>query len=137
VPQKPEDWRAQKLVLRDISEQPTFWMDLEGTVVNGDCYWLTGDEDLLWLALGVANSTFIERFYDRCFNNRLYSGKRRFMAQYVAQFPLPDPDSEIAREIITSCRARYARLADGPSPELEKQIDQMVWAAFGLTVGEG
>lgn len=136
VPQNPADWPAPKLVFRDISEQPTFWIDREGTVVNGDCYWLTGNEDLLWLALGVANSTFIERFYDRRFNNKLYAGRRRFITQYVEQFPLPDPTSDGAREIVEACRDLYARLADGPEPDLEKQIDEMVWAAFRLPVEE-
>jgi adenine-specific DNA-methyltransferase len=136
VPQNPADWPGPKLVFRDICEQPTFWMDLEGTVVNGDCYWLTGNEDLLWLALGVANSTFIERFYDRRFNNKLYAGRRRFITQYVEKFPLPDPASDGARAIVKACRDLYARLADGPEPDLEKRIDEMVWAAFGLPVEE-
>jgi len=136
VPQNPADWPGPKLVFRDISEQPTFWMDLEGTVVNGDCYWLTGDENLLWLAVGVANSTFIERFYDLRFNNKLYAGRRRFITQYVEQFPLPDPESSVAREIVAACRDLYARLANGPDPDLEQRIDRMVWAAFGLPVEE-
>lgn len=136
VPQNPADWPGPKLVFRDISEQPTFWMDLEGTVVNGDCYWLTGDENLLWLAVGVANSTFIERFYDLRFNNKLYAGRRRFITQYVEQFPLPDPESSGAQEIVTACRDLYIRLADGSDPVLEQRIDRMVWAAFGLPVEE-
>ncbi len=136
VPQNPAAWPAPKLVFRDISEQPTFWMDLEGTVVNGDCYWLTGNEDLLWLALGVANSTFIERFYDRRFNNKLYAGRRRFITQYVEQFPLPDPESSAARQIAAACRELYAAIELGPQPEAERRIDEMVWAAFGLHIEE-
>ncbi len=136
VPQNPSDWPAPKLVFRDISEQPTFWMDLEGTIVNGDCYWLTGNEDLLWLALGVANSTFIEKFYDCRFNNKLYAGRRRFITQYVEQFPLPDPASEIGMEIVTACRDLYSRMADGSDNGLERRIDEMVWAAFGLAFEE-
>lgn len=134
VPQNPADWPAPKLVFRDISEKPTFWIDLEGTVVNGDCYWLTGNEDLLWLALGVANSTFIERFYDRRFNNKLYAGRRRFITQYVEQFPLPDPESRIARQIVAACRKLYEAIELGPQPEAERDVDEMVWAAFGLPV---
>tara|TARA_Y100000815_G_scaffold31976_1_gene26666 strand:- start:336 stop:1667 length:1332 start_codon:yes stop_codon:yes gene_type:complete len=136
VPQNPADWPAPKLVFRDISEQPTFWMDLEGTVVNGDCYWLTGNEALLWLALGVANSTFIERFYDRRFNNKLYAGRRRFITQYVEQFPLPDPESSAAQQIVAACRDLYAALDGGPQPEAERRVDDMVWTAFGLPVEE-
>ncbi len=136
VPQSPAEWAGPKLVFRDISERPTFWMDLEGTVVNGDCYWLTGEEELLWLALGVANSTFIERFYDLRFNNKLYAGRRRFITQYVEQFPLPDPASAGAQAIVEACRAIYAAMADGPQPDRERALDRAVWAAFGLPVEE-
>ena len=68
-------------------------MDLDGTIVNGDCYWLAATDDkttvLLWLALAVGNSSFIEAFYDRRFNNKLYAGRRRFITQYVEHFPIP------------------------------------------------
>ncbi|HEV7424210.1 MAG TPA: N-6 DNA methylase, partial [Candidatus Paceibacterota bacterium] len=38
VPHDPDAWKHPKLVFRDISEQPIFWMDLSGAIVNGDCY---------------------------------------------------------------------------------------------------
>ena len=53
VPQDPSSWDSPKLVFRDISEEPTFWLDLEGSVINGDCYWMVSEKsddiDLLWL----------------------------------------------------------------------------------------
>ena len=103
VPQDPDAWQHLKLVFRDITARPTFWIDTEGSVVNGDCYWLVcrdpSNTDLLWLAAAVGNSTFIERFYDCRFHNQLYAGRRRFMTQYVEQFPLPNPDSPLSKSI--------------------------------------
>ncbi len=139
VPQDPGSWAAPKLVFRDISERPTFWIDLDGTIVNGDCYWLACDrpdrEDLLWLAAAVANSTFTEAFYDHRFNNKLYAGRRRFITQYVEQFPLPNPDTPLARDIIAAAKAIYAA---GPTEAraLEAQLDPMVWEVFGLPLEE-
>ena len=52
------------------------------------------------LMAAVANSTFITRYYDIVFHNKLYAGRRRFMAQYVSQFPLPDLHAPISREIV-------------------------------------
>jgi adenine-specific DNA-methyltransferase len=132
VPQNPNQWKLPKLVFRDIAEEPTFWMDLEGTVVNGDCYWLVGDEELLWLALAVANSTFIEAFYDKRFNNKLYAGRRRFITQYVEQFPLPDPHRDISQRIVQLCRRIYESCSDQNTQEQESQLNQLVWDAFGL-----
>ena len=97
VPQNPASWDHRKIVFRDISETPQFWYDNTGSVVNGDCYWIDIDssvpDELVYLALAVANSSFIEKYYDVRFNTKLYSGKRRFMAQFVEQFPLPSTNS--------------------------------------------
>ena len=93
VPQNPDAWKHRKIVFRDISEKPQFWLDETGAIVNGDCYWIDINadvmEEVVYLALAVANSPFIEKFYDVKFNNKLYSGKRRYQTQYVEQFPIP------------------------------------------------
>jgi hypothetical protein len=111
-------------------------MDLEGAVVNGDCYWFTSDQglegDLLWLALAVANSTFIETFYDHKFHNKLYSGRRRFMTQYVEQFPIPDPKSPLSRRIIHTAKAIYDLVPSVRAQELEQALDTFVSEAFGV-----
>ncbi len=140
VPQDPSGWAPPKLVFRDISERPTFWMDKSGSVVNGDCYWLAtfdqANEHLLWLAAAVANSTFAESYYDRCFNNKLYSGRRRFITQYVEQFPLPDPKTPIAKEITALAMAIYAENHSVKVEAMENELDVLVWKAFGLAVEE-
>lgn len=135
VPQNPACWSLPKLVFPDISQKPTFWIDLDGSVVNGDCYWLTvadpAKTEWLWLAVAVANSSFIEEFYDHQFHNKLYAGRRRFMTQYVEKFPLPDPASPLAREIIAQAKRRYD-LADSLSLEDQADMDRLVYQAFGL-----
>lgn len=140
VPQDPLAWGRPKLVFRDISERPTFWIDLDGSVVNGDCYWLaTGredDTDLLWLACAVANSAFAESFYDRRFNNKLYAGRRRFITQYVEQFPLPDPALPLSQEIIARAKAIYEADHASQAEGMERWIDGLVWQAFGLDSGD-
>ncbi len=105
VPQNPDAWKDRKIVFRDISEHPEFWLDTTGAVVNGDCYWIDIRPDIpdddIYLALAVANSAFIERYYDLRFNTKLYSGKRRFMSQYVEQFPLPQSGTPEAQKAIS------------------------------------
>lgn len=105
VPQNPASWPHRKIVFRDISEHPEFWIDETGAVVNGDCYWIDINpnvlEDVIYLALAVANSEFIEKYYDVKFNTKLYSGKRRYMSQYVKQFPIPFYGLELAQKAIT------------------------------------
>jgi adenine-specific DNA-methyltransferase len=136
VPQDPEGWTAPKLVFRDISDKPTFWLDLDGTIVNGDCYWLSNEKpdelDLLWLAAAVANSTFIEEFYDHSFNNKLYSGRRRYITQYVERFPLPRVDKTPSRTIIALAKRLYEGVGTEEIAQLTAQVDKLVWEAFGV-----
>lgn len=137
VPQNPSLWKNKKVVFRDICEQPTFWMDESGSVVNGDCYWIIKDnpeaeDDSLILLLAIANSTFIERYYDTKFNNKLYSNKRRFMSQYVEDFPLPSMDDPNSHEIVKLTKERMDSKSLERSEQLEKDIDLLVLKVFGL-----
>lgn len=135
VPQDPAAWSEPKLVFPDISERATFWMDLDGGVVNGECYFLRSESnntDLLWLAMAVANSSFTEMYYDRCFNNKLYAGRRRWITQYVEKLPLPDPESELAAEIIQDAKRIYQLIDQEEASEIASDLDRKVWMAFGL-----
>ncbi|MNN65765.1 hypothetical protein D3C81_1812920 [compost metagenome] len=111
-------------------------MDTDGGVVNGECYWIQceneGEGDLLWLALAVANSTFIEEFYDHRFNNKLYAGRRRFITQYVEQFPLPDPRLNESKDIIALAKSIHASLPSSVADQQIAEIDTLVWRVFGL-----
>ena len=136
VPQNPSLWCKPKIVFPDISEKPKFWIDLEGNVVNGECYWITPDDskddELLWLCLAVANSKFIEQFYDYKFNNKLYSGKRRFMKQYVEEFPIPAPQLETSKELINLSKRIYEERDQEHVLELKDKLDELVFKTFKL-----
>lgn len=136
VPQDPAAWASPKLVFPDISNKPIFWIDMDGGIVNGECYWLRceneSEQDLLWLALAVANSSFIEAFYDHRFNNKLYAGRRRFITQYVELFPLPDPAREEVKTIVAMTKEIYAKLPSVEADRLAGELDEIVWGIFGL-----
>ena len=84
------------------------------------------------VALAVANSTFIEAYYDHRFNNKLYAGKRRFITQYVELFPLPNPTSDDALEIVSLAKEIHLKLPSIEADELAVQLDTKIWRAFGL-----
>jgi hypothetical protein len=91
VPQRPSEWAMPKLVFPDISDVPRFFLDRSGAVVNGDCYWISlsseANERLGLLMMAVANSSLGTRYYDQACGNKLYSGRRRYITQYVNGFP--------------------------------------------------
>lgn len=137
VPHHPDDWSKPKIVYPDISESPRFWLDRSGAVVNGDCYWITlrdaVEDDWLLVLLAVANSTLITKFYDTVFHNKLYAGRRRFMTQYVKQFPVPALQSKCAQQIV---RRVKTALRSGMTTRRENELDSLVWESFGLDRGK-
>ncbi len=142
VPHRPSDWTQPKLAFPDISESNKFFVVEPGWIVNGDCYWtkfLPGkNATWLMLMLAVANSSFALKFYDTVFHNKLYSGRRRFMSQYVSRFPLPKLDR--AQDILDLMPSVVAATRSGNSRDLERLeqvLDALVWKAFGLTKETG
>lgn len=138
VPQNPGEWPMPKLVFPDISEMPRFFLDRSGAIVNGDCYWipisngLSEEEALIMLA--VANSSFAVAFYDSVCTNRLYSGRRRFITQYVSRFPIPHLEGEMRRRVIDLTRALVDDLEPGTKEfgSTEAELDDLIWRSFGL-----
>jgi hypothetical protein len=141
VPHQPNLWKRPKLIFPDISEKPNFWMSLEDELVQGDCYWLAAEDDvkvdLLWLALAVANSRFIEDFYDHSFNNKLYSGRRRFMTQYVEKFPIPDPKTPLSKAIVKTVKRIFDATPSPEAAELADELEHQIHRSFGLKEIDG
>ncbi len=134
VPQNPESWEKRKIVFRDISEHPQFWLDTSGAIVNGDCYWIEiydhVIEDIVYLALAIANSRFIEKYYDVKFNTKLYSGKRRYMSQYVEQFPIPLYTTELAQEAVSLVKKIIAEKKQNLILSYKEELNDIVDKIF-------
>lgn len=133
VPQKPSLWKGLKIVWKDISESPCFFLDCSDDIVRGECFWLkkneTINDDIIYLALAVANSKFIEKYYDIAFNNKLYASRRRFISQYVGRFPIPDPNNEKSKEIISLVKNIYKN-PELYNSEYKEKIDFIVESVF-------
>jgi adenine-specific DNA-methyltransferase len=136
VPHRPDQWKFPKLVFPDISLKPRFYLDIDGRIVNGNCYWIvaTKEEDVekLLLIQGIANSKLMTKYHDLVFNNKLYSGRRRYFSQYVEKYPLPDVDSFKAKEIISIVKDLNQSSIKEEISELENQLEIKVAESFGV-----
>lgn len=136
VPHRPEYWNFPKLVFPDISPYPRFYFDTGGKIVNGNCYWIVGmgnnDSEKLLLIQGIANSKLMTKYHDLVFNNKLYSGRRRYFTQYVEKYPLPDFSSNVAKEIVVIVKKLNQSLDKETIKELEFQLEVKVAESFGV-----
>ncbi len=136
VPHHPDQWKNPKLVFPDISLSPRFYFDKGGRIVNGNCYWIVAqdkkDIDKLLLIQGVANSKLMTKYHDLVFNNKLYSGRRRYFTQYVEKYPLPDFNSPVAKEIISLVKKLNETQDTAVISKLENKLEIRVAEAFGV-----
>jgi adenine-specific DNA-methyltransferase len=136
VPHNPAHWALPKLVFPDISLSPRFYFDKAGKIVNGNCYWIAAenkkDIDKLLLVQGIANSKIMTKYHDLVFNNKLYSGRRRYFTQYVERYPLPDHTSSASKEIIEIVKKLNKTTDTKMVTRLEHSLEIKVAEAFGV-----
>ncbi|MFY0696616.1 MAG: N-6 DNA methylase [Balneola sp.] len=136
VPQNPNYWKFPKLVFPDISTSPRFYFDGEGKIVNGNCYWIVAKHDneleRLLLIQGIANSDLMTKYHDLAFNNKLYSGRRRYFTQYVEKYPLPDINSENSKKIIEIVKKLNSATLDSEIKVLKAHLEENVAESFGV-----
>jgi len=136
VPHRPEQWKFPKLVFPDISIMPRFYFDTGGRIVNGNCYWIvaTKEEDVekLLLIQGISNSKLMTKYHDLVFNNKLYSGRRRYFSQYVEKYPLPDFKAPVSKEIISIVIDLNQSKNKKKILELERLLEIKVAESFGV-----
>ncbi|MEY3239753.1 MAG: hypothetical protein RIR11_1191 [Bacteroidota bacterium] len=136
VPHKPNYWSLPKLVFPDISLYPRFYFDQEGKLVNGNCYWIVAhkpeDIERLLLIQGIANSKLMTKYHDLVFQNKLYSGRRRYFTQYVEKYPLPNINSISAKNIIEIASQLNMSNDDLIEANLKKELEIQVAYSFGV-----
>lgn len=137
VPHDPNKWALPKVVFPDISPEPKFALDTNGYLVDGNCYWLLPKNekhlDLLYLAVAIANSAFMSKFHDIEFQNKLYAGRRRYLTQYIKNYPLPDPSSKHSKRLIEISKIlTHNILSEDEIKSYESEIDKEVNLAFGF-----
>lgn len=136
VPQNATLWEKPKLVWADISVEPRFAIDKTGAIVNGNCYWICAEtkeqEEMLYLIMAVANSKLMEMYHDIRFNNKLYSGRRRYLSQYVEQYPIPDAKTKTGQDIIRKVKKLISTDQLSKREKIIEEIEKLVRLSFGF-----
>lgn len=135
VPQNPNLWKMPKIVFPDISPYPRFYFDEAGYIVNGNCYWIAAknkkEKELLYLIQGIANSKLMTKYHDLMFNNKLYSGRRRYFSQFVEKYPLPELNSSSTQNIISIVKKLH-QVAIVERSKLLENLELEVARAFNI-----
>ncbi|GKS56550.1 hypothetical protein YTPLAS18_00770 [Nitrospira sp.] len=130
-PESAPYFKSPKIVFPDIAVEPSFAWDNLGHAVENTAYFIPAQK---WL-LGVLNSKVA--FWFLCqISNTIRGGFVRFIRQYVEQIPIPDasPEKQQAVEcLVDRILAAKQEGVEADVSALEQEIDQMVYALYGLT----
>ena len=134
VPQRADIMSKNKVVFPDISPNAKFMYDNNGLFVDGNCYWITVkpnvDEKYLLLATAVANSDVMQKYHTIKFQNVLYSGRKRYITQYVKEYLLPDIENTYSKKIIALMQSMLEE--EKYNKKFEEKINYYVQKCFEL-----
>lgn len=128
-----EEFENQKIIYPDIAQDGEFSIDQQG-YYSGDTTFIMQTNET-WL-LGLLNSKTTYWFYTHI-STTIRGGFIRFKTQYVSEIPIPD--STNTKQIDGLSRQILAAKQADPTADvsaLEREIDELVYALYGLTPAE-
>lgn len=133
---RPESWQEferPKIVYPDIYEHQSFAYDKNKFFMSNTCYFIPTDE--VWMT-GLLNSTAVEWFYSLT-SNRIRGGYLRAFSDYMGLIPIPpSADTAPLRGLVERVLALKAKNPKADVSDVEREIDERVYALYGLDVDE-
>ena len=75
----------------------------------------------------------MSKYHDLCFNNKLYSGRRRYLSQYIEKYPIPNPETQESRNIISLVKELNQQSCNNNDiSALEQRLNTAVNLAFNI-----
>lgn len=90
------------------------------------------EEEKLLLIQGIANTKLMTKYHDLVFSNKLYAGRRRYFSQYIQNYPLPDINTVVSKNIIKLTKQLNATTTDVKLKKLTNALEVQVAKAFGV-----
>ncbi|MFN8394073.1 MAG: TaqI-like C-terminal specificity domain-containing protein [Bacteroidia bacterium] len=134
-----KEFEKVKVFYPDISYKTNFSLDREGFFAANTTYFFTVPEDVALVILGILNSNLITNYY-ASISASVRGGYLRFFTQYVQTLPimLPDlfTDRTAIEKIVNKIIVIKSEQPQAETSELESEINQLVYALYGLTAEE-
>jgi len=133
-----DDFEKPKIIYKDIAQKLTFLIDNKNYYTNNTNYFIIGNANLEFLA-GILNSSLIN-FYYKLISTQLGENAVRLFTQFVEKIPIIKYDNSNNQKNIIKNVSKIIELKEqnfnADTTKLEKQIDELVYALYGLTEEE-
>ncbi len=123
---------ASKIIYPDIAQSPKFLMDESSSFSSNTTYFIPSSDLCL---LGLLNSKLLWWFYGTI-TSSIQGGFVRYFSQYMEQLPIP-PATDTQKAPIIERVQKILAAPDSPDvPQLEAEIDRLVYELYNLTEEE-
>ncbi len=123
---------TSKIICPDIAQSPKFLMDESSSFSSNTIYFVPSSDYCL---LGLLNSKLLWWFYGTK-TSSIQGGFVRYFSQYMEQLPIPPATDAQQTPIIERVQKILADPGSPDVPQLEAEIDRLVYDLYGLTEEE-
>ncbi|MBI5185418.1 MAG: hypothetical protein HZA01_06790 [Nitrospinae bacterium] len=127
-----EEFERPKIVYQEIATFQSFGYAEPGLFCNNKCFLIPENDDFI---LGLFNSKLFWWFLGNL-TSGLVGGAQAMQMPYMKQLPIPPATPAQKSPIIECVQAILANPGSPGVPRLEAEIDQLVYALYGLTEEE-
>jgi hypothetical protein len=132
-----DEFEKPKIIFSEIVSEPQFYYDDENFYPEATVFFISG-EKLKYLT-ALLNSKCVTFLFKNFYMGGDLVGKIRYKKVFLEQIPIPYPEKYDENEIIVRVNQILELKKENPKTDtsiLEKEIDQMVYKLYGLTLDE-
>lgn len=130
-----KDFTKPKIIFSEIVSEPQFYYDINDYYPEATVFVISGDH--LKYLTALLNSKAVTYFFKSFYMGGELVGKIRYKKAFLEQVPIPEPTESQENEIVKLVDEIIEFKKSGKdTSDLEKQIDQLVYALYDLTPEE-
>ena len=131
-----DDFNKNKIIWKEISEEPSFTLDINKYYILNTAYMLTTDKYDIKYLLAILNSKIAKWFFNINSVNLGNKG-RRFTKQYVSKLPIIFPSQELVNQIVSKIDTLYSISEDQLMiKKIENEINDILYNVYNLNDDE-
>jgi hypothetical protein len=132
-----EKFKKPKIIFSEIVSEPQFYYDVHGYYPEATVFFITGEK--LKFLTALLNSKLVTFLFKKFYMGGELVGKIRYKKVFLENVPIVVPDKKIETKFEDKVDQILSLKKDNPEADttaLEREIDEMVYALYGLSEEE-
>jgi adenine-specific DNA-methyltransferase len=127
-----EDFEKPKISYIYTAKNHHFYLDKKGFIVNNSCFFISSENYFLWAFLNSKLFKYYQKIKFVAYGDAENSGRVKLDRNKMLTVPIKDVSENQYSKFI-NLYDRYCNLSNNEIPQLESEIDRMVYGLYELT----